>query len=227
MLRDMRLELGERVRSSDDVVVGELADVIIDPVARRLTHLVVKPPHGHGESRLVTIETADPDDGAGEITLRCSASELNELPNIEEFAFVRLGDPPVADPDWDVGVTNVLAYPYYESSGLVEYGVFVQNLGTVYDRIPKGEVEIRRTSSVVTADGQYVGDVDGFLVDGDDGITHVVLERGHLWGRREVTVPIGAVTKVESDTVTVALTKEEIGALPTHKVHRWLVFGHK
>jgi sporulation protein YlmC with PRC-barrel domain len=222
----MRLELGEKVRSNDDVVVGELADVIIDPVARRLTHLVVKPHHGHGESRLVSIDAAGADDTAREILLRWSAAELHELPNVEEFEFVRLGDAPVADPDWDVGVRNVLAYPYYESSGLVEYGVVVQNLGTVFDRIPKGEVEIRRASSVFTADGHYVGDVDGFLVDGDDGITHLVLERGHLWGRREVTVPIGAVTKVESDTVTVRLTTDEIGALPTHKVHRWLVFGH-
>jgi sporulation protein YlmC with PRC-barrel domain len=222
----MRLELGRRVRSKDDVIVGELADVIIDPVKQRLTHLVVKPRHGHGESRLVSIDAAVPDDTADEIVLRCSEAELHGLPNVEEFAFLRLGEAPVADPDWDVGVTNVLAYPYYESGGLVEYGAFVQDVGAVYDRIPKGEVEIRRTSSVLSADGNYVGDVDGFLVDDEERITHFVLERGHLWGRREVTVPIGAVTKVESDSVSVGLSIDEIGALPAHKVHRWLVFGH-
>jgi sporulation protein YlmC with PRC-barrel domain len=222
----MRLELGRRVRSRDDVVVGELADVIIDPVRRRLTHLVVKPHHGHGASRLVSIEAAEADDAAGEIVLDCSEAEMQRLPNVEEFAFLRLGEAPVADPDWDVGVTNVLAYPYYESVGMVEYGGFVQDAGAVYDRIPKGEVEIRRTSGVLSADGNYVGDVDGFLVDDEDRITHFVLERGHLWGQREVTVPIDSVTKVESDSVTVALSTEEIGALPAHKVHRWLVFGH-
>jgi sporulation protein YlmC with PRC-barrel domain len=221
----VRLELGRRVRSSDDVVVGELADVIIDPVKRRLTHLVVKPHHGHGESRLVSIEAAEADDTAGEIVLSCSEAEVRGLPNVEEFAFLRLGDAPVAEPDWEIGVTDVLAYPYYDSSGLVEYGAFVEEVGAVYDRIPKGEVEIRRASSVLSADGNYVGDVDGFLVD-DDCITHLVLERGHLWGRREVTVPIGAVTTVESDSVTVGLSTDEIGALPAHNVHRWLVFGH-
>jgi hypothetical protein len=47
-----------------------------------------------------------------------------------------------------------------------------------------------------------------------------VLERGHLWGRKEVTVPIGAVEKFESDTVKIALTTEELGDLPSHRVHR-------
>jgi uncharacterized protein YrrD len=72
----------------------------------------------------------------------------------------------------------------------------------------------------MAANGEYIGDVDGFLVD-DDHITHFVLERGHLWGRREVTVPIGAVASVKSDVVTLSLSKDEVGALPSHRVHRW------
>jgi sporulation protein YlmC with PRC-barrel domain len=222
----VRLELGKRVRCSDREVVGQLADVIIDPVKQRVTHLVVKPHnHGPGESRLVSIELAEAGADAGEISLRCTAEEVRALPNIEDFAYMRLGEAVVSDPDWDVGVTNVLAMPYFESTGVVDYGAFEENVGIVYDRVPKGEVEIRRTSSVITGEGRYVGDVDGFLVDEDDQITHFVLERGHLWGRREVTVPIGAVTKVESDTVTVALSTDEIGALPAHRVHRWPLIG--
>ena len=69
-----------------------------------------------------------------------------------------------------------------------------------------------------------MGEVDGFLVEGDH-ITHFVLERGHLWGRRDVTVPIGSVTRVESDTVTVGLSKDQIGALPSRRVRRWRLFG--
>jgi uncharacterized protein YrrD len=73
----------------------------------------------------------------------------------------------------------------------------------------------------MSSDEHYLGDVDGFLVDDADHITHFVLERGHLWGRREVTVPIGAVASVESDAVTLSLSKDEVGALPSHRVHRW------
>jgi sporulation protein YlmC with PRC-barrel domain len=227
MREDVRLELGKQVRSEDHEVVGELADVIIDPVQKRVTHLVVKPEQEPGESRLVSIDLAKPEEGGTDISLRCTAEEVRAMPNIEGFAYLRLGEAPVADPDWDVGITTVLAQPYYESAGVVGYSAaFEQDFGVIYDRVPKGEVEIRRSSNVLTADGEYVGAVDGFLVD-DDHITHFVLERGHLWGRREVTVPIGAVTKVESDTVTVGLSVDEIGALPSHRVHRWPLFGGK
>ena len=219
----MRLELGKPVRSKDDEVVGELADVIIDPVDKRVTHLVVKQHHEHGESRLVAIDLAVPDEDEDEISLSCAADEVRQLPNIEDFAYLRLGEPVVSDPDWDVGVTNVLALPYYDSA-LGPAGALDENVGVFYDRIPKGEVEIRRSSSVITADGEFVGEVDGFLVEGDH-ITHFVLERGHLWGRRDVTVPIGSVTRVESDTVTVGLSKDQIGALPSRSVHRWRLFG--
>ena len=81
---------------------------------------------------------------------------------------------------------------------------------------------IPSTGSIfMSADGHYIGDVDGFLVEGENHITHFVLERGHLWGRREVTVPIAAVASVESDVVELSLSKDEIGALPAHRVHRW------
>jgi hypothetical protein len=52
-------------------------------------------------------------------------------------------------------------------------------------------------------------------------ITHFVLERGHLWGKREVTIPIGTVAKVETDVVTLSLSKDEVGELPSARVHRW------
>jgi hypothetical protein len=140
---------------------------------------------------------------------------------VQEFAYVRTDQLPTDDPDWDVGVTDVLAMPYYDSTGLVGPVDTVTDVGVAYDRVPKGEVEVRRASRVLAADGHYIGDVDGFLVDDTDHITHFVLERGHLWGRREVTVPIGAVESVESDSVKLSLSKDEVGELPSHKIHRW------
>jgi sporulation protein YlmC with PRC-barrel domain len=217
----MRLELGRRVRCTDQTV-GELADVVIDPVKRRLTHIVVKPHYGQGQARLVPIELVEPGDDELTISLRCTAAEVRELPTVEEFAYLRVDELAVEDPDWDVGVTRVLALPYYEGGDFDGYlGEASEEVALAYDRVPKGEVEVRRSSSVVTSDGRYVGDVDGFLVDEDDQITHFVLERGHLWGRREVTVPIGAVEKLESDTVVVGLTTRELGDLPARHVHRW------
>ena len=111
--------------------------------------------------------------------------------------------------------------PYYSGLGIDAYpGELDSHVTVSYDRVPKGEVEVRRASAVISADGHSLGEVDGFVVDADEHITHFVLERGHLWGRKEVTIPIGAVARVESDAVHVALSKDEVGALPTVRVGR-------
>jgi sporulation protein YlmC with PRC-barrel domain len=219
----MRLDLGNPVRCADGEF-GELADVVIDPTKKRVTHLVVQPHRLDGVSRLVPVEWVDPEEsGDSGIALRCNVEDVQGLESVQESAYLRLGQFPSADPDWDVGVQDVLAMPYYESPlGSPGGGGFDSSATVVYDRVPKGEVEIRRASAVNAADGDYVGQVDGFLVDTEDGITHFVLERGHLWGRREVTIPIGAVAKVETDTVTLHMSKEEVGELPSIRVHRWL-----
>jgi len=213
----MRLELRQPVRCTDDVL-GRLADVVIDPVTRRVTHLVVQPSHTDARPRLVPVELAAREDGSPEIALRCSTADIERLPTARETAFLRLGESPVEDPDWDVGVEDVLALPYYPLDGPADP---LQYAAVSYDRIPKGEVEIQRASAVTSADGHHLGKVDGFVIDGDtQTITHVVLERGHLWGRRDVTIPIGAVASVEIDAVRLTLSKDEVGELPAVRVRR-------
>jgi sporulation protein YlmC with PRC-barrel domain len=216
----MRLELGTSVRCTDELF-GELADVVIDPIATQVTHLVVQPKHGDGVARLVPIGLVENDKGESkEIRLRCSAEEVRQLEHVQEYAFLRLGQSPTSDPDWDVGVQDVLAMPYYEGSAVVGYAGELEEAGVSYDRVPKGEVEIRRSSTVAATDEEFLGKVDGFVVDAGH-ITHFVLERGHLWGKREITIPIGAVAKVESDSVSLSLSKAQVEDLPAVRVHRW------
>jgi PRC-barrel domain protein len=217
----MRLEFRYPVHCSDGPF-GELADVVIDPTRRRVTHLVVEPHHRHGLARLVAAELATVDEDANAILLRCTAEELLRLPLVEEFAYLRVGEYPLEDPDWDIGAENVLALPYYEPANCD--GMRMQpdpHVSITYDRIPKGEVEIRRASDVYSADDHRLGHVDGFLVDRADRITHIVLERGHFLGRREATIPISAVARVATDAVTLELTKDEAARLPAVPVRRW------
>ena len=222
----MRLELGSPV-SCTDGLFGELADIVVDPTKRAVTHLVVEPHHDHGQARLVPIDLASAQEGQpSALTLRCSIEEASRLELVEEYAYLRLGEVPDKDPKWDIGVESVLAHPYYAGGGLgVGYDAvpvdYDPHVSMTYDRIPKGEVEIRRASTVTSADGHDLGRVDGFVVADDDAITHFVLERGHLWGRREVTIPMSAVAGVHTDAVTLTLTKDEVGELPSVHVHRW------
>jgi sporulation protein YlmC with PRC-barrel domain len=216
----MRLELGTPVRCTDKPY-GELADLVVDPISKRVTHLVVRPSNQEAlETRLVPIELVEGGEEGSEISLRGTVEDVNGLEPVQEYTYLRLRESAADDPNWDIGVQDVLASPYYEADPGLGYTGYPPDLGLTYDRVPKGEVEIRRSSDVYSADEHHLGEVDGFLVDGDAHITHLILERGHLWGRREVTIPIGAVAKVETDVVTLSLLKDQVGQLPSVRVHR-------
>jgi uncharacterized protein YrrD len=219
----VRLDLGCSVRCTDDAF-GELADVVIDPTTRRVTHLVVQPRRTIDPARLVPIERARRDEEAdGTIVLDGTVAEIGQLERVHEAAYLRLGEFPVEDPDWEVGIEQILAQPYYQGLDTVgaEPIAYDDHVMWQYDRIPKGDVEIRRASPVTSADRHHLGHVDGFMVDDHDHIAHLVLEHGHLWGKREVVIPIGAVARVETDAVVLTLSKDEVGALESHRVHRW------
>jgi hypothetical protein len=89
-----------------------------------------------------------------------------------------------------------------------------------YDRIPAGTAEIRRESQVISRDDQVVGHVDGLVVAPDFAISHLVLDRGHLWGHREVTIPIDAVSAAKTDAVYLTLTRDQVTHLPNVRFHR-------
>ena len=221
----MRLDLGCPVRCTDDAF-GELADVVIDPTTRRVTHLVVQPRRKTDPARLVPIERARGGEEAdGTIVLDGTVADIGQLERVREAAYLRLGEFPVEDPDWEVGIEEMLAQPYYQGLDAVdaEPMAYADHVMWQYDRIPKGDVEIRRASPVTSADRHHLGHVDGFVVDDHDNIGHLVLEHGHLWGKREVVIPIGAVARVETDAVVLTLSKDEVGALESHRVHRWRI----
>jgi sporulation protein YlmC with PRC-barrel domain len=219
----VRLDLGSPVRCTDKAF-GELADVVIDPTTRRVTHLVVQPDRPSEPARLVPVERVrGSEQGDGTIVLDGSIAEIGQLESVRQAAYLRLGEFPVEDPDWEVGVEKMLALPYYQDLDAIDGlpTAYDDHVMWSYDRIPKGDVEIGRASPVMSSDGHQLGHVDGFVVDGEDHIGHLVLEHGHLWGKREVVIPIGAVARVETDAVVLTLSKDEVGALESRRVHRW------
>ena len=67
--------------------------------------------------------------------------------------------------------------------------------------------------AVHAIDGE-IGEVLGFIVNPDDQrVTHVVLKEGHLWGRKEVAIPISAVTAID-EGIRLNITKQQVEDLP-------------
>ena len=195
---------------------GRLDRVVIDPLSRTLTHLVVDSAHREAAGRLVPIDLVTAPGDGKELCLSCTIDEFDALDPAEETAFLPDGPEGLGyDPE------QMVTWPYYALSagapGIIGPGL-VSPVGaepgmTTYDRVPAGEVQVRRGEPVRATDGD-VGRVKGLVIDpADRGVTHVLLEEGHLWGRKVVGIPIGAVTSV-AEGVQVALTKEQLGDLP-------------
>jgi sporulation protein YlmC with PRC-barrel domain len=207
--------IGSEVACSDGVC-GELRRVVVNPVARALTHLVVEARHRQGNGRLVPIDLVE--SAAAEIQLRCTMAEFNALEDAEETQFL-----PGASGDWDYQQEQMLSLPYYglgtgTGMGLGIGGMHVgdPNVGpqtVISDRVPAGEVEVRRGDQVHATDGA-IGHIQGLVIDpSDHHVTHVLLDEGHLWGKKTIAIPINAV-KDAKDGVRLNLTKDQVRDLP-------------
>jgi hypothetical protein len=209
----MRLELGEQALCSDGAVL-ELADLVVDAGSRRVTHLVIQPRDDPGAARLVPVDLAA-GDGEHGISLRCSAEQLDELPLVHEHALVADGEQASEEDGWEVGVRDMQVIPDYLPTALPDD--LAPEVVVTYDRVPKGEIELRHASDVYSADRHHLGSLDGVVVGADGGIDQLLLSRGHLWWRREISVPATAVGELANDMVTLGVSKAELGTFPSER----------
>lgn len=201
----MEIPLNVDVQCTDRVC-GQSTYVIVNPANKRVTHVVVREqqfPHAEYLVPVELIVESTPES----ILLRCASKELLDLDPFIETEYVE-GD--LAELEY--GEDDYRMWPY----ALPEDEV----IPIEYERIPPGELAIRRGAHVRATDGR-VGRVDEFLIDpASEHITHLVLREGHLWGQKDVTIPISAIDRFEEDTVYLKLDKVQIEALPTIAMRR-------
>ncbi len=198
--------IGAEVSCSDGVC-GEVSRVVLDPATWTVTHLVVKPQQEPEPGRLVALDLIDA--AAGEIRLRCTLSAFYKLGHAENSEFVRgTGDYARYGP----GNTP---RPYFVQAGTRPgYGISGQLPQTfTYDTLPAGEVAVRSGDHVHATDGD-IGQIHGVIMNpGSHQVTHVLLREGHLWGHKQVAIPISAVTRVDAG-IELNITKERVKHLP-------------
>jgi len=206
-----QFRIGSQV-SCTDGSCGELTRVVVDPVAEVVTHLAVEPAHRRGLARLVPVDLAEP--AADDIRLRCTLAEFEALDPAEQTLFV-----PGSRGYEMYGPEQVLSWPYYRLGDTVMFaadeGKVSQTVTT--DAVPLGEVAVQRGAHVHATDGP-IGQVEGLVIDpGSDHVTHILLQEGHLWGRKQVAIPISAVTGL-ADGIDLSMSKREVADLPAIEI---------
>lgn len=242
-----RFTIGTDVTCGDETC-GQLRRVIVEPIDRVLTHLVVEPKRVHGRTigqtghlvpiglvdtsadRTASAAGGDPDSdpagdpaegaaqGAGGIRLTCTMAEFEALEAAEETKLAGGGSE-----EWRYEQDQIAAHHDglglrggigIGPGGLGSAPLFPSGSGFVTrDQVPPGEVQISGGEHVQAVDGA-IGRVHGVAADRvDHHVTHVLLDKGHLWGQRTVAIPIEAIADVD-EGVRVNLTKAEVRDLP-------------
>ena len=207
----MEIPLNVQVECTD-CVCGRSVFVLIDPVADQVAHLVVKENVSNTEYIVPVDFVAET--VADTIRLRCDRAKLEKM---HPFIKTKLIEEKVPNSNFASGGTYGLGSYYYLP--------YVNSETPVYEaveqkQIPPGELAISRGTRVEATDG-FVGKVDEFVVDPKNGhITHLVMHEGHLWGRKDVIIPVSAMGDTHDDTVFLKLDKHQIESLPTFPLHR-------
>jgi len=204
-MADATFTIGSAAACSDGPC-GDVRRVVVNPVAREVTHLVIEPAHRSGLGRLVPLDLVEAD--AGEVHLRCTVAEFEKLPHAEETDFL-----PGGSGYENYAQHEAYYWPYFGIEGGADPVVANASGIVTRDTLPPGEVGVRRGEPVHASDGE-IGKVEGLVVEPAHGhVTHVLLQEGHLWGRKQVAIPIGAVERL-GEVIAINLTKREIEDLP-------------
>ena len=209
----MEIPLQAQVECKDGVY-GRSVFVLINPVLDKVTHLVVKGDLFPYTEYIVPVELVS-ETIVNTIRLRCSKAELEKM---DPFIKTTLIEEKASGANFGYrgeryGMGSYYYLPYVDPEMTVQVPV-------EHRQIPPGELAVRRGTNVEATDG-YVGHVDEFVVNPKNGhITHLVMREGHLWGQKDVIIPISAMGDTRDDTVFLTLDKHQIESLPMFPVHR-------
>jgi uncharacterized protein YrrD len=206
------LQIGAPVHARDGRY-GYIHKVVVDPHARRVTHMVLKKGGLLTEDRVIPIECIERIELDG-VYLDRPAQDLDQYPPYQEEVFVK----PLE------GWNALESYAHTDTLfwGGPYTGVAPLTVPTIEYVMPKGvpedEVILRRGADVIY-NGELVGSLDHLLFDRRNGtITHLVVE-AYESGRR-VFIPAEWIGEVVGDAITLNHWEPDRPGVPIYEATR-------
>ena len=194
----MDVPIGAKVYCTDGAC-GFVTHAILNPDTKEVTHMVVQEEDPQYRKIVIPIDWIV-ESTPKRIRIRSRLDELSRLEDFEETRFIQ-----VDIPEYIGGALSLAPQELTKT----------REVPSTEENLPPGELALHRGAAVHATDGQ-VGQVDELLVGPrDNKITHLVLRKGHLWGKREITIPISEIDHIEEDTVYLKLDKQAIESLPS------------
>jgi sporulation protein YlmC with PRC-barrel domain len=185
--------------SCSDGVCGKVIRLVIDLHAHTVSHLVVNDRQLRG--RLVPLNLVDVDATTGKIRLRCGTAEFEKLhaANVTVSLLDNPADPESGNDQWLWSAGRRLLDPP----------------SVTHDTLRPGQAAVSGGDHVHATDGN-IGQIQGLVIDsGSHRVTHVLLQEGHLGGRKVVAIPVSAVRRVNQNGIQLNITRQQVKDLPS------------
>jgi sporulation protein YlmC with PRC-barrel domain len=174
---------------------GEVSGALLEESTHKVTHVLVRPTQSGLVRRLLPLDAVT----------ETTPDQVHTRLTIEEVAALTALD-------------DVEILPNIEPIDVGMVGTAMAELPVAVPHNPRGTLMLEPEDDVNASDGR-IGRLDAVMIDPASGsVTHIVLRKGHLWTKKEVTVPMAHVVRIVEDGVDLDLTKDQIGQLPSVKV---------
>ncbi|MCP4108987.1 MAG: PRC-barrel domain containing protein [Desulfobacteraceae bacterium] len=185
---------------------GRSTYIILNPTAEKVTHVVVKDRKAPQSERLLPARWIK-ETTSELILVNGTKEEVRTLNLFDQTDFVQRDVPHYAT---DPKLT--LLWPRTVPARRI-----------VSDRhlhIPDSDLAVCMGTQVRATDGR-VGEVNEFVVNPENWqITHMVLREGLLWDKKQISIPVSEIERIEEKTVFLKINKQAVKNLPSISLRR-------
>lgn len=198
----MDIQFGTGVYTEDGEEIGRIKEVILDPVSRKITHLVIQRGLFFENDSLIwadDVAWATP----ARVMLKVSSEEAEK--RSAEYSGKHFVDS-AGD-----SMGRYWTRPQDVPPSLVPPGLggitVPPDLGA-----PEGEIMLPHGCPVHTSDDEFIGRVLEFITDEKDQITHIVIKEGALFAQPRL-VPVDWIDKVEDNEIRLSVDRAVVDQL--------------
>jgi sporulation protein YlmC with PRC-barrel domain len=219
---NVQVKQNSPVITSDGQEVGQVSRVVIDPLLREVTHLIIREKETPAEEKLIPMGlVAQGPDPADRIRLRSNAADL-ELRPFEETHYVPL----TKEAAERANIPNIHARPvyFYPPAGEAWEGKpfppdFPEQpyVAKTEQDIPEESFPVELRARVITIEGEDVGYLEQFILDPDSGrVTHYLISGGQLLSEEKL-VPVAWTGNINGEQVELKVSANLLATLPPYQ----------
>jgi uncharacterized protein YrrD len=218
--RAMQFKEGTGVYSFDGQHVGHVDRVVLNPISKQVTHIVVRKGILFTEDKIVPlglIATANEE----RVSLREDAVKLQELPPFEETHYIPLDEADLRNVDYPEDTASAMYWcpPLGGTMGYPSYGYdYPPAYRTEIDQnIPEGTVALKEGARVLSDNNQHIGNVTRVFTElPGNRVTYFLMSEGIFFKEKKL-IPVAWIREIQEGDIHLSVGTAVLDKLPEYE----------